>query len=481
MQSVEHKKRRGRPRLRLILLILAGLAAAALAVWFAAPGWVRGLLGLKEPDLAPAPTEPPVVLVSREESEVRAVDVTLETGEHWRAETAGDGMTVMTADGVFPVKSALARMLIADTAVLQATRVLSADRSTLSGSDADFGLDPARETVTVTYADGTAFTFRVGSRCDDADQRFYYMTVDGDPRLFALDVTTAEDLGLEARQLIDAGRLDIQSARIDRIEVESGGLRRVWELDGEITDADAVDRWMLTEPVRYPADAEAIANLKQNCVNLYLNGYIGPADEASRAAHGLDEPYAVITIHMAAGTTYRGTYVEETVTVRAGGLREGLQRFAEVNGGIYQISAFHVSGIVDARPEDTLSRYPVRTALGNLETLILEKGGETVTWRITREKNADGETVSSVTRNGEPMGWEAFAQRYNRMIGASAAGTLPEGYVPGEPHTRWIFRSVGGEEHIIGLSDYDASHDAVAVDGAACFYIRKNALSMDAE
>ncbi len=395
--------------------------------------------------------------------------------------TGEGGAHVIARGEVYPMKASMARFLLNDVAILQATDTLAEDRAALPDDETLFGLDPARETVTVTYTDGTSVTFRVGSRCDEGDVVFYYMAVDGDPRLYALDVNAAEDLGLEAAQLIAADSLDIQVPRIDRIEVEDASGRRVWQLEGEITDPDAIDRWVLAEPFRYPADGEAIGNLKKNCANMYLNSYVGPASATDLAALGLEEPTAVITVHMAAGLTYRGMFEEETVTVVVGGLRGDIQRYVLVNGSVYQITAFHISGVVDTVPADTLTRYPVLTSLSNLGSLTRASADGTVVWSLTRETGPEGERVTAVTRNGEAMGYEAFTQRYNRMLAATVAGILPEGYVPGAPHTVWTFDTVTGITHTIALSDYDQSHDAVTVDGETFFYMRKNALGMEAE
>ena len=139
---------------------------------------------------------------------------------------------------------------------------------------------------------------------------------------------------------------------------------------------------------------------------------------------------------------------------------------------------FHLLSL-DAAPADTLARQPVLTSLSNLASLTWRtEAGETV-WRVTRTETEEGETVNTVTRDGEEISWPVFRQRYEDMMRVSVADALPEGYVCAAPHTVWTFETVTGVTHTIALSDYDPSHDAVTVDGAAFFYMQKNALTME--
>ena len=493
MQKVDRKRRRSRPGLRVALLVLSGIAALVLAVWLtwalARPRWMSDLLpGLFRPEATEIPARESGwrLLTEYGPDEVAGVTVTLRDGEVWMALPDGEGGLVVTTDsGSWPVKSAMADRILEEASQLMVTDVLAEDLSALPDGPSAFGLEPARETVTVTYADGASLTFRVGSRYDGGDEIFYYMVVEDDPRLFALDVNTAEDLGFGAAQLIDVTQPVLQAARMDRISVEDGAGRRTWLLEGSIADGDAIDRWVLAEPFRYPADGEMITNLKTNAANLHLNSFIGEAGAELLTACGLDEPAAVIRIHMAPGLTYDGTdWPESEVTLTVGALASELQRYVLVDGAVYLTSDLRIRGLLDASPADTLTRYPVRASLSNLESLTRTDAAGEVSWRVDREGLAEGAHPSvAFTAEGreEAMAWSVFGARYSRMLLVTVDGRLPQGFTPGEPHTVWRFRTVTGAEHTIALADYDGSHDAVTVDGAAFFYLRKGALSMDGE
>ncbi len=484
MQKIERKQRRSRPWLRPVLLA-ALLVAAGVILWLAlSPAKEKAA----DPSASAAPREDTRgLLADHTLEEVISIRTENADGTGWTATADGQGGLIVT-DGTetYDMRASLAGFLLADAATVQYTEVLAEDLAALPDKPSAFGLDPARQTVTITYTDGTSLVLRIGNDFAD-DESFYYMTTDGDRRLLALDVSTAEDFGIGFRHLIDVEQLVIHPARIDRITLEDADGRREWALEGSVTDPDAIDRWMLTEPFRYPAEGSMIQNLKKNAANLYLSAYIGPVNAERLAACGLDAPSAVITVHMAAGTTLSedGSHTvdwdEETVTVTVGAAESEMQDYVRVKDEIYLMNHFHVLGLLDARPADTLTRYAVLTALSNLEAVTLRTADAETVWQVTRTETAEGETLHTVTRNGEELPWSVFRQRYEEMMRATVAGALTEGFAPGEPHTVWTFETVTGITHTVALSEYDPSHDAVTLDGAAFFYMQKNALTLDAQ
>ena len=483
MQKVDRKERRSRLWLRPVLLATALLAVAVILWLTLTPP------GEKPEDTASVSATSRVdtrgLLSEHSEEDVVSIRVQNADGTGWTAVADGSGgLTVTDGNDTYPMKASLAGFLLADAATVQYTEVLADSVDELKDGLAAFGLDPPALTVNIAYTDGTELVLRIGGDFS-GETSLYYMQANNDPRLLALDVSTAEDFGIGFRQLIDVDQLAIQSARIDRITLEDDNGIREWVLEGSITDPDAIDRWMLTQPFRYAADGTMIQNLKSNAANLYLSGYIGPANPERLADYGLDVPTAVITVHMAAGTTLSDDgsqtvdWDEETVTVIVGAAESGIQDYVRVKDTVYLMNHFHVLGLMDADPADTLIRQPVLTSLSNLEKLTLKTEENKTVWMVTRTENENGETENSVTCNGEEMAWFVFQQRYEDMLRVSVAGALPEGFACGEPHTVWTFETVTGVIHTIALSDYDPSHDAVIVDGSAYFYMQKNALTLD--
>ena len=491
MQKVDRKERRSRPGLRRTLLGVSAAAAVVLAValvWILGhPRWMSDLL----PGVFPAPTAVPtstptprpVLLTEHEPGEAVGVDVTLRGGEHWSVGPAEGGGLELTGDlGTFPVGAAKARWLTEALVSVWHAEVLADRLADLGDEPSAFGLEPPLAVVRVTLEDGAEAVFRLGSLFDGDDERFYYMTMDGDPRLFAIDVTTGETLGFGAAQLIDLAQPVLHPSRMDRIAVEDASGRRVWALDGAITDPFAIEHWSLTEPAVYPADGEAVSALKTAVGELRLVGYVGAATEERLAECGLAEPEAVITVHLSPGLTFEGIdWPESEVTIAVGGRTAALQRYVLYEGTVYEMLDFRLRAVLDTRPADTLSHYPVLTPLTTLERLTrTDASGETV-WHLDREASDSRSPRVTVTGagGGETMAWGVFEARYGSLLTAAVDGALPADFTPGEPHTVWRFATVDGAEHTIALADFDGAFDAVIVDGSALFYMRKGALSMD--
>lgn len=352
-----------------------------------------------------------------------------------------------------------------------------------------------------TYSDGKTATIRIGSRSDDLDHGFYYMLVDGYDGLFTLDLSTAQALIVEKSLLHAVKQPLIHKARIDRIDLLQGDALLQWTLDGQITDADATDRWLLTSPTRYPAEGERIDALRTNLSNLRVGSYVCPGTPEALTAHGFDAPRLVLTVHMAAGTigladsegVFNPTdFPESKVTMTVGGAKSDMVDYVLFEGDIYTTAHYSLSVFMDMKAQDTVTRYPVRVTLSNLSSLKVTKDGSEVLWQVTREAQVDESgavlyddagnalTLSQVTRSGEAFPWDAFEAAYNRMVIASVSGSLPAGWQPtGEPHTVFEFSTVTGAQHTIQLLPFDALHDAVVSDGGCLFYLIHDGLGWD--
>ena len=254
MQPIEKKHRRSRPRLRLFLALalVAGLALSILA-------WrdLTKVTPVEVPDTEPSYGE----LISKEQTEVRRLQVTLRGGETWALVRVDDAMQ-LEDDPSFPLDSGMVDDLLAASCVVSYSETLTDDAAEVSDRLADFGLDDPRAVVQIDYTDGTSATLRIGGHSDDLDSAFYYMLVDGYAPLYALDISTADALCVERQLLYDVEQPTIHKVRVDAFSIERDGVTYAWQLDGQITDADAEDRWLLVSPQRYPAEGETIASLR---------------------------------------------------------------------------------------------------------------------------------------------------------------------------------------------------------------------------
>lgn len=480
MEKVKRKKHRSRPKMRWVLL-------GVLALVLVCCGIALGRLDEKTPVTLPEREDESGQLMVHTAEEVARVEVTLPGGDTW-ALLQADGELSMEDDPAFTVDEDAAARVLEAASIVSYERILTEDEADYLDRLDEFGLDSPC-VVRITYQSGENCTLRIGDR-SQGDEVYYYMTVDGDARLFAADAGTVEELMTERYLLHALTQPTIHASRMDEITLmtSSGEIR--WALDGAIDDPDAIDRWRLETPVRYPVDGEQMEAVKNQLEKLRLGAYLMPATAENLAACGLDTPRLTLTLHMAAGRTgtvgESGIYdvtdwPESEVTLEVGGEYASYIDYVRYEDGIYLMSDLTLSPILSLTYGDTLNRYPVLTTLSNLNVLTItdEEGVRTYEVSRTVQTDADGSevTVSTVWLNGEEISWDAFSNAYGALLLVTVSGTLPEGWsADAPPHTVYEFSTQTGADHTIALTSFDAMHDAVLVDGSAVFYLIKDAL-----
>ena len=506
MQKITRRQHRERPWVR--WAVLAAALAALIAV-----GWIILKTAAKDGGVSPAATEEtpggfshaargvPLTPSGGGTAEaaggtpdLASIAVTLPDGTSWTAYQTEPGVLTVHADGsVYPMRDTLAAAMLYDAAGFTARSVLADDMSGLPEPLSAYGLDPPRQTVTLTYADGSGLTLHIGTKNAGLDEAFYYMTAEGDPRLFSVDAATAEDFAFEAPLLRAIEQPVLHASRIDRVEVEDADGLRVWELDGDIADPDAADRWMLTAPFRYACDGGMIRNLRRNLENLSMASWIGDATAEMRAAYGFDAPRARITVHQSAGTILgvgAGGAIEEqdweddTFELLLGTPQSDLVDRVLWAGSVWTIPHFRLAGILSLTPMNSLNTYVVPVSLSNLRRLTVEADGETHVWEITRagDGGAGEDGGITVTRDGQPLAYSVFEANYNRLLMVTVSGVLPEDWTSEKtPHTVMTFETETGVTRTVALADFNGMQDAVITDGTAVFRLVKGAMAFTAE
>ena len=494
MQKVERQKHKDRRRKRLTWVVLC---AVLLAVCVTA-----GLLLKKEAGIMPDYTkrETSGSIINRSEDELKSMTVTRRGKAPWTLIRDEDGCLRLLYEGKsdpepWTVDDSIGRHL-ADAAVnLTYEDVYTENREEWEPAAEAFGLDDPAVSAVFRYTDGTEITALIGHSSDPEGNSVYYMTVDGDDRLFAVSAGTVQDLDVDQELFHPVTRLEILSELLDRITVRDsdGNTRMEWALQGQITDRDAAENWLLTAPYVYPADYDVMKNMRDNAANLKLGVYIGEADEETLQRYGLKQPKAVIEMHMAAGSTGTvsdaGVYdvidrEEHTVTLTVGSDKSETMLYVLFQDEIYTITRFLLNVFLDTDPLSTVARYAVATPLNSLDSVTVEKQGEeTVRYALEQtdiETTEEGEAAGDsrrCTRNGEEIPYDAFEAAWERLLTVTVSGKLPTDYQPGEAHTRYTFRTVSGGIHTLELSDFDRMHDAVTMDGYTLFYLVKDGMT----
>ena len=483
MQKVERKQHRnGKPRrwlwLAAAFVLLAGSVAAAVLL-------NRESVGI------PPREDHSGMLISRAAEELVSVTVKRRGEEPWTMIRTGDGTLVPEDGSEWTAGEQQAAMLQEVMTVLPYAEVLTEDPS-LYREDEEFGLQDPLVTVTAHYTAGTSATVYIGNDTG-LDEGWYYMTAEGDDRLYAVSSGVVDDLNVEYAVLRPVPKPEIYAALLDRITVEDaeGNPVAEWTLNGQIDDRDAASKWAVTAPFTYPADEDAVRDLKKSAENIRLGVFTASLAEADPAEYGLDRPERTLTFHMAAGSTGTvsdiGVYdivghEESTVMIRVGKARDELADYVLFGDEIFTVSHFTLSAFTQPDPLGTTARYPVLTPLASLESLTLEENGETFEY-VLREKERTGEEAEGespgreVLLNGMLIPWETFEAAYDRLLTVTFSGTLPKGAEWKEPYKKYTFRTLSGGTHTVTLSDWDGIHDAVTVDGSALFYLIRDGMT----
>ena len=495
MQKVERKKRRERKRARPVRLILCALVLAACVT--------AGILLQRKAEEPPQESRQRVsgAISQRDPEELLGLTVTRRGKEPWSAVRGEDGRLWLLQEesaetDAWMVDETIGSMII-DAAVNLTYEDVFTDRpEEWKPEAAVFGLEDPLVTAVFRYTDGTEITARIGNSADRDENAYYYMAVDGDDRLFAVSSGTVQDLTTEKELLHPVEQLQVFASLLDRVTVKDGNgkVLKEWKLQGNIADRDAAENWLLTAPFVYPADYDAMQNLRDSAENLRLGIYIGEADEETLKRCGLDEPRAVIELHMAAGST--GTvselgvfdvaeWEERTEVLTLGGKKTEMTLYVLHGNEVFTISEFSLSAFMDTQPLSTIARYPVATPLNSLESVTVERAGkETVHYALVRTRDEDAgdsaETEDSgyrCLRNGEEISYDTFAAAYERLLTVTVSGRLPASFTPGETSEKYTFRTVSGGTHTVELRNYDGIHDAVYMDGHAVFYLIRGGMT----
>lgn len=486
MQHVDRKTRKGKrhgrgPWIAAAALLLAGCVAAAVF-----------LTRNTEPEVPDLPATGGI-LMNRETDELVSVTIQRKGSEPWTLTRGEDGKMHLNGEEEWAADSVIVRMLLESMANLAYEEVLTEDPADYRGSEAAFGLEEPAVTAHARFADGQEITVRIGDQMA-GEEGWYYMTVDGDDRLFAISRGQAEDLDTSPDSLHPVTQPEIYAVLLDRITLAGpdGELIAEWQLRGRITDQDASTNWELTVPVHYPADDEHIKTLKNSAEDLYLGHYVEEATEENLEKRGLLHPAYTLTLHMAAGSTgtvseYTGVYdvvdrPESTVVIDIAESEYGLLHYVRFGNEIVRTGYITLAPFLTTKPLDTAARYVFATPLNSLSSLTVEQGGVTTEYTLKRGIVVDedtGETRTACYRNGTEIPYETFEAMYERLLTVNITGKLPADAEIGDAHTKYTLRTVNGGAHTVILSDWDGMQDAVTIDGGTLFYISRNSFSAE--
>ena len=436
------------------------------------------------------------MLLEGSASEVVSVAISPLNGTPYPLIRQGDTFVLLGQEDT-ALRSLAVEDLIMSLEQLPAQEVVLADitRET-TVSPADFGLDPALVRVIVTYADGSKKDIRLGDRAPDPEKLQRYCMVDGDPRLFTVLAADGEAFWHDAAYWVEFDQPHLDASLLDRIEI-AGDI--VW--DAVYTPSG----WQMEAPFSYPLSTLRTDALLKKIEGMGFETYLGKADQVDLALYGLDNPALTVRLTQAAsvitGETTDGETVtlpvpEKSYTLLLGNETGKSGVYLVWEGQVFQASNFVLGFWKELNPLEYLLQTPVNFLLNDLNAVTLSAGDSSRRYEVRMVESVTennqiavdeyGRTLYDVAvrRAGESrdMDAEAFADWYTRLATLSADGDLPAGFaLTGESRASILLEN----DHLTRLIEFypfDALHDALAVDGAALYYVQKTWLDsvMDA-
>ena len=145
-----------------------------------------------------------------------SLTVTQRDGESYTLLQRTAGVLTLADDEAFVVSDRHASSMLSACATIAYEDILTEDKDAYAQYFTEFGLDEPL-TVEITYTDGSAICLHIGSKGPLEEDTWYYMTVEGDTRLFALSRGIEEELDVSRAQLYPVTQPTIHQARLDAI------------------------------------------------------------------------------------------------------------------------------------------------------------------------------------------------------------------------------------------------------------------------
>lgn len=375
----------------------------------------------------------------------------------------------------------------------------------------EYGLDTPENTIKVTTTAEEEITIRVGDENEGISQ--YYVSVDDDDtKVYMVASALIEPFMGGLYDYAESGTFpDIQSANIKEITVEQGKVSYTLTEDEEsglwnVSDGENTDK----------ADSASAASLTSSLAALEYSSFVN-YDCEKPEEYGLEEPYATITAvyeeeeetdesnvsedseeseedeEFAESEEESSTeetsveeveeepvMVEKELILYVGDQAEGDTRYVMLDGSreVYTISEELLSSLLDKDITDFWDLSLGYTSLGQMENLVVDRNGETVTIDVSREtsEDEDGEETETTTYllDGTEMeDTSSFQTFYNKLTSMTAQQRLQEEYTPEtEAEMTTVTKDVEGNSVETSFYSYDTNFYA-AVSGGKVYLVNK--------
>lgn len=357
----------------------------------------------------------------------------------------------------------------------------------------EYGLDTPENTIKVTTTTEEEITLRVGDENEGISQ--YYVSVDDDDtKVYMVASALIEPFMGGLYDYAESGTFpDIQSANIKEVKVEQG------ESSYILTENEKSGLWNVSDGENTDkADSANAASLTSSLAALEYSSFVN-YDCEKPEEYGLEEPYATITAvyeeeeetdeemdeesdvsEDSEESEEEPVMVEKELILYVGDQAEGDTRYAMMDGSkeVYTISEELLSSLLDKDITDFWDLSLGYTSLGQMESLVVDCNGETVTVDVSREtsEDEDGEETETTTYllDGTEMeDTSSFQTFYNKLTSMTAQQRIQEEYTPEtDAEMTTVTKDVEGNSVETSFYSYDTNFYA-AVSGDKVYLVNK--------
>lgn len=427
-----------------------------------------------------------VTLTQQDPNDVTSIDVTNATGtfEVIRiAESSGDDNAAFAVSGWedLPMDTSVLWTLSNNTASMSTTGLVEENCTNLE----KFGLDDAQATaVTLHFADGSSYAFRVGSAVSGAENTYFAPA--NEDTVYTVKTSLVSNFNKAATDFLSKTMLEAPASEndypiVNQLTIERRDLNYVLELDYDKSADDeenkggTVASHEMVSPVPAYLSVDRSTPVVTGMFGLTAERMAVPhPSEADFAEAGLTEPFGTATMACADGNTYVLQFGERFTEKDEESGTETAYYYAYLEGvnAIYQVAEDNMIWAT-VTPTDIASKLVIGTYVWDIGSLEVRVGDEDFQFAVTATNKDD----AAVTLNGKSTDVERYREFYSFLLNTTAETVKLDGVPSGDPLAEIQLKTQDGSfSRDLTFYSIDDFTCLITVDGKSAYTCRKSYL-----
>lgn len=407
------------------------------------------------------------VLVSLYSNDIDKIEI-VSGGDTYIASLGESGKWVLENEVDFEINTYYLNSVASQLSTLTAQEVIGpADDESLS----EYGLDEPDTTITL-YSGGTPYTIHVG--CLSATEEFYYVTMEGRDKIFAVSTDYADYLTANKNSLKSIYILRNSDSQVTDISLEAHG-ETVYELS-----MDEELKWNLLQPVVLKERVDSagvnllLTTINQMIVDRFGDEYV---TEEQYAEYGFENPEYIFTFKQENGETTTLLFQDYDINST-----DYVCCICKETGQIFYMEASYtdfLQGNAGEFVQDTVYSCPI----GEIESVEIEWKERDHAALFIDDANSVYVLNGTNLKETNPEAVTAAEDFYTKIQALKYETMIPENPVSDDAEMviTVLYTKNDGTETTVSFADADADNYAVFVDGQYSYFTvsKKNFTARD--